>query len=104
MHIPCVQAKLGDAADKELERYRSYLLRRLLPALAAQFVEEFAADDITAGDMLALAPRSAKQRLDACTAAHLERNLAYFYHLLLDVRTALVMPASVLTCVVLYAQ
>lgn len=91
----CVQAELGDASDKEQERYRTYLLRRLLPALAAKLVQETTADDILAGDVLALAPRSAKQRLDACTTAQLERELLHFYDLLLEVRTALVVQASV---------
>ena len=89
-----VQAEQGDGADKEQERHRSYLLRRLLPPLAAQVVEGFTADDIPAGNMLALAPRSAKQRLDACTTAQLEREFACFYDLLLMVRIALVLRAS----------
>ena len=91
----CMQAELGDASDKEQERHRTYMLRRLLPALATKCVDETTADDIIAGNVLALAPRSAKQRLDACTTAQLERELAYFYDLLLEVRTAVEVQASV---------
>ena len=84
-----VQAELGNAADKEQERRRTYLLRRLLQALAAYCIDGLTADNIPmAGEMLALAPRSAKQRLDACTTAQLERHLAHFYDLLLMVRVA----------------
>ena len=91
---PRVQAELSDGADKEQGRYRGYLLRRLLPALAAQVVEGFDAGDTAAGDALALAPRSAQQRLDACTTAQLERELTYFYHLLLQVRIAVLCGAG----------
>lgn len=91
-----VQAELGDAVDKEQERHRTYLLRRLLPALAAQFVEGLTADGIPAGDMLAQAPRSAMQRLDACTTAQLEGQFTYYYNFLPEeVRTAGVVRATI---------
>ena len=56
---PCAQPELGHAAVKEQAAYRSYLLQRLLPVLAAHFNRRdagFDAASILAGDVLELHP------------------------------------------------
>ena len=90
-----VQAALSDAAAKEQEGYRGYLLRRLVPAMTAHYEEEFLAmDDLEAAD--SLREEGVMQRLASLTTRQLERRLAHFHQALLMVRKADVLQASIL--------
>ena len=80
---------MSSSADEEQEGYRSYLLRRLLPAMAAFY-------SAPTGNMLD-ASGNAMKRLAARTTAELEGRVADLYDRLLMVRTAApVLGASIL--------
>lgn len=89
---PRVQAELSDAADKEQEGYCSYLLRRLLPAMAAFYSDaDFDAAGVLTGD--AMAPHHMMHLLAERSTGQLEGRLADFYDRMLWVRTAVVLRA-----------
>ena len=82
------QAELSSAADKEQQAYRGYLLRRLIPAMAAELAEvqlwqNFDAANIPERDM------KHWERLGGRTpTAYLESRLAEHYNGLLQARAA----------------
>ena len=92
-----MQAGLSDKAAKEQAGYRGYLLRRLVPAMAAFYSDPaFDAAGELADDMLA--PHMVQERLAALTTHQLEARLARFNAgLLLMVRMATVLGARVCT-------
>ena len=83
-----MQAELSSAADKEQQAYRSYLLQRLIPAMAAELAEvqlwqNFDAANIPERDM------KHWERLAGRTpTAYLESRLAECFTGLLEVHTA----------------
>ena len=82
-----VQAGLSDKAAKEQEGHRGYLLRRLVPAMAAYYsATGWNAAGEPAHDMLAA--HVVEERLAALTTRQLEARLARFHAVLLTVRTA----------------
>ena len=98
-----MQAALIDAAAKEQEGYRSYLLSRLVPAMHSHYEEEFlAVDEVEAAD--SLTSDGVTQRLAALTTRQLERRLAHFYQGLLNVRILHVLQASILKVRQLFAN
>ena len=85
------QAGLSGTADREQEAYRSYLLQRLLPPMAARFGDI----DMDADGFLRLTSHSVKQSLEACPTSTLEGRLEEFHEGLLEVRVADVLNTSV---------
>ena len=84
--------------DKEQEGYRSYLLDRLVPAMA-EFYEDSHDDQAEVGRIPAvdlLEPGDISQRLVSLTTRQLERRLAKFYNDQYFVRTKNRLGASVL--------
>ena len=79
MFSSCVQAGLSNTVDKEQEDYRSYLLQRLVPAMAAYYDDshDSRSGRVPAADMLT--PHDVMERITMLTTRQLERRLAHFY-------------------------
>ena len=85
------------AAAKEQMAYRDYLLRRLLPAMAASFNRrdaDFDAASITTDNVMELHPDL--PIVARATISELENRLARYYDRLREARMALILVASML--------